>query len=423
MFRFEAKNKKQIFIGLNKYGKPIYLNEKRLVMAHVQAVGSTGTNKTASLMNIIYQQVLYGNAAVLFDVKGGKGDEWMAHVAADAAKAADVPFYVIDLNGSNGCFNPGQNKSVSDYTELMNIAFNISHKGDIADVHRGQDRVVARNFAEFALERGLSFTEAANQFIDKFATGKGPGLNFLTCLQELAWLESLDVQRGIDIRRAIEDGAVIYVRGSSRNDSVIKAQQIFLQSVIQFAEARDVENGRPISILIDEARFQLSRPVVNSLNLLRDKKVQLLISHQSQNDWYDCVADITPEAVQASINENCTVKLVYKLQCPDTALYFSRKGGKVLLDEESRSFERRFGWAESKQAIRSLKQTEGYYIDSNIILSMPSGCGVLFASGLPEVIMTSPVPVKKDPENLKPTVFEKSGATGRSKFKTIEALI
>ena len=71
-----------------------------------------------------------------------------------------------------------------------------------------------------------------------------------------------------------------------------------------------------------------------------DKGLHAIVAHQSLADLRDVPADLDPDSVVGSVIENTALKIIYKLQDPDTAEWIAKRSGIKLVDEEMRSVNR-----------------------------------------------------------------------------------
>jgi hypothetical protein len=89
---------------------------------------------------------------------------------------------------------------------------------------------------------------------------------------------------------------------------------------------------------------------------------------------------------------------LYAVRDSDTAEWLARSTGIIQVDDETRRVDRNLALSESVATDRTLRQSETYLIDVNMLLGLPKGCGVLFGTAaLPEFCYTSPIQVRRDP--------------------------
>ena len=391
----------QIFIGLSANKKPIFIPHRKWLSSHIDLVGTTGSGKGVVAGVMLTQAALLGEAVIVIDPKE---DEYLPHVLGQAAQQASVPFYHIDLTGDKGQWNPILNKSPMQVEEILGAAFGLSEKGTDADFYRLNDRKAARLFSKTETTSN-SFPDQVVQFFSKNSEALENAPKFRDDLEEVASLPVVNISGGLDLDKAIEQGAVVYVRGSMRNPRILKLQRMFVLAVIQSCESRNREGARHVCIFLDEFKYLISQPTLEALGAIRDKRAHVILAHQSLGDLRDCPNDINPDSVVSSINENCSIKLTYKVNDPDTADWLARMSGIIQVDQEVRKFDTDIALTELKTSERTLRQAERCLIDTNMLQSLPSGCAVLFGNGLADFVFTSPISVSKQTKWLQPTQF------------------
>lgn len=391
-----------IFFGLDELRRAVIVPIEKWRKSHVEIVGTTGSGKGVAAGVLLTQAVRAGEAVVVFDPKN---DEFLPHVMRRAAQVATVPYVFLDLCGDTPQWNPLFNKADREIEELLNAGFSLGEKGTDADFYRLDDRRASRIFSRslpqerpsLATAFQLTLTENA----DVFATAK----KFASDLEELANLPVTHIQQGIDLAALIREGAVIYVRGSMRDPAILKLQRILLLSVIQFVERRERDHARHVCLFLDEFKYLISRPALEALGAIRDKRAHVLIAHQSLGDLRDCPADLDPESVVASVNENCAIKISYAIKDPDTADWLARMSGQILVDDETRRVKTNLGLTEVKDGERSLRQAERSLVDTNMLQALPERCAVIYGVGLARFFFTSPILVQKQGGATQPTFF------------------
>jgi type IV secretory pathway TraG/TraD family ATPase VirD4 len=180
-------------------------------------------------------------------------------------------------------------------------------------------------------------------------------------------------------------------------------QRIFLIAIMQMIERRDRSRARHVCLFLDEFKYLISRPALELLGAIRDKRAHAILAHQSLGDLRDCPADLDADSVVASVNENTAIKIAYAVRDPDTADWLARMSGQILVDDEIRQVKTNMGLAETRENGRSLRQAERPLIDTNMLQSLPDRCAVLFGVSLAQFFFTSPVRVRHCSEQPKPT--------------------
>lgn len=397
-------DKKGIFFGLNEHKKPVYLSWQQWRKSHVDVIGTTGSGKGVAAGVLLTQAVASGECVVIVDPKN---DEWLPHVMHDAAKHANVPFVYIDLLSDQPQWNPIEHKNANEIEELLSAGFSLGEKGSDADFYRLDDRRAARIFANYANRQDYSLIETLQLLIQHQPDIAEAGKKFVADLEEIGLVAAVNMKTGVDFGTLIKQGAVIYVRGSMRNPRILKLQRIFVLSMMQHIEVRPRELGngqkaRHVCLFLDEFKYLISRPTLEALGAIRDKGAHVMIAHQSLGDLRDCPADLDPESVVASVNENCAIKMAYQVKDPDTALWLARMSGTILVDDEIRQVKTNAGLTETRDGERTLRQAERQLVDTNMLHALPERCAVLYGAGLAQFFFTSPIQVTKSSEAIKP---------------------
>ena len=384
-----CKSENRLFLGMDPDGDAVYVDQALWRRSHVDIVGMTGSGKGVLAGVLLTQAVRQGEAVVVIDPKD---DEYAPRVMIRAAREMDVPFYHLDLLAETARWNPLQGKKADEIEELLVASLGLGERGTEADFYRLNDRRAVREFAR--LHDDESLPVALKTFRDQPVARKAT--KFVDDMEEIAATPSAQAEEGLDIARAIAEGAVVYVRGSPRHSRILKLQKMFVLSVIQHCERRTREEARQVCLFLDEFRYLVSAPVLEALASIRDKRAHLILAHQTVNDLRNVSDDLNPEQVVSSVTENCGLKFSYQVNDPDTALWLARMSGNILVDDETRSLEANAVLAERARNIRSLRQSERHLVDTNMLQSLPPRCAVSYGNGLARFVFTSPVPVGKD---------------------------
>ena len=384
---FQGAKEDEIFIGLSKDGEPIYVDANQ----HMEFVGTTGSGKG----------IMGGVACTQFAQKGDlvlymdpKDDEFSPHVLYKAATDAGVTFKNIDLRSKKRQLNIFAGCTPDQFEELLLAGFELRDKGGDSDFYKIGDRKVCYELAQVFKEGDTAeklyrehkkLMQKAEAFEGKFF--------------ELATMTSINAENGISLEEAYEHGGIINLTGSMRNSKVVMVQKMLLVRFIQMAESRDRIKGKPrqIRVVLDELKYHLSRTALEALGAARDKGLSIVMMHQSLGDLRDCPSDLKPESVVDAVFENATLKIVYRVQSPETAEFFARKSGKILVDIETRQVDKTLGLAQ-KVKERRISQEQSYLYDENEILYLSKGVGIVFGQGLPQKVSIAPIQVTKSYE-------------------------
>jgi len=406
---------KGIFFGLDERKRPVYVPWDKWHKSHIELVGTTGSGKGVAAGVLLTQAIAQGETVVVLDPKN---DEFLPHVMHQAAHAAGVPYVFVDLLADSPQWNPLHGKSTREIEELFSAGFSLGERGTDADFYRLDDRRAARVLAAILPTPRPTLAEAYRMLATQESKIAESGKKFAFDLEELGMIQSTNIAQGINLAELIQAGSIIYVRGSMRNPSILKLQRIFVLSLMQHIEARERESARHVCLFMDEFKYLISRPALEALGAIRDKRAHVIIAHQSLGDLRDGPADLDPEAVVSSINENCSIKISYAVKDPDTADWLARMSGQILVDDEIRQVQTNVGLAETRKNDRSLRQEERALIDTNMLQALPERCAVLYGAGLAQFFFTAPISVVKTTAAMMPLRFEPGmpevSATGAS---------
>ncbi|GGY59528.1 molybdopterin-guanine dinucleotide biosynthesis protein MobB [Bacterioplanes sanyensis] len=383
-----------ITMGLDKEGNPVRVPFEVWTSSHIQLAGTTGAGKGVAAQMALTQAVHEGEAVFVLDPKN---DEWAPHALHKAAETCEVPYHFIDLrDGQPAQINPLAGASRAELQEMFLAAFSLGEKGGDADFYRLNDRKAARAVAALMAEQANpSFANMYREVAELPEVQAAAG--FWGAYEEMAELESINAPGvGVDFAKVIEQGGVVYVVGSMRNSPVIKAQRMLMIRLTQICEKRDrLKKQRSVCVFLDELKYHLSKPAMEIFGAARDKGLHALIAHQSLADLRDVPADLDPDAVVGSVIENTALKIIYKLQDPDTAEWLARRSGTKLVDEEIRKVGRNVAQSEILDDDRTIRQSETFLVDTNMMMNLPKRVAVFFSEELPRFMGTSPVMVEK----------------------------
>lgn len=382
--------KGSFFLGLGEKGEPIYWEGD---LPHCQVVGTSGAGKGRAIGMIVAQCALARQPCFINDPKD---DEYGPAQAKKAADDAGVPYFYIDLRKKIPQINIFSGRTEDQVEELLVAGFELGERGEASDFYKLADRDMAWTIAELFEEGDTpqSIFKAHSKLMEK-AEG------FRAKFSELARTPSINAEAGIPLKEIVQKGGVVYIVGSMRNSRIIRIQKMLLVWLIQEAESRDRIESSPKKILVvlDELKYHISKTALEALGAARDKGLHVLMAHQSLGDLRDCPSDLKPETVIDAVFENAPLKILYRVQSPETAELFARKSGKILVDVETRQVDKTLGLAQ-KVKERRISQEQSYLYDENKILYLPKGVGIVFGQGLPQKVSIAPIQVTKSYEAI-----------------------
>ena len=388
----EAQRQDAVFLGCDAQNRQVFVPRQQWKKSHVQICGPTGTGKGIQASIALAQGVRYDDAIYAFDPKS---DEFAPHVLADQCEKAEKPFRLLSLPSPVPQCNLIRGISQADLFELFVAGFGLADKGEASDFYRLDDRKAAYQLS-FAIidDPNISIPELFDREADYIDAGlMQSAKGFLAKLEELARIPAFQTREGLDLAAPLTEGGMIYIIGGMRGPEV-PAQKMVALRVIQLVEKQE-NPTRHVSIFLDEIKFLLSDPTVKAFPTIRDKSCNLLLTHQSLQDFKDCAADLSPEAVDGAIRTNTQLKWIYRCAEPQTAEWAAKLTGKILVDTERRFVERNEGIAETMKGERMLDQVERYRIDENMLLHLPEGCALLIGAGPAQLAIAQFIPTQK----------------------------
>ncbi|MES9956976.1 MAG: hypothetical protein ABW086_08000 [Sedimenticola sp.] len=388
----EARRQDAVFLGHDAQNRQVFIPRQRWKKSHVQICGPTGTGKGIQASIALAQGIRYGDAVYIFDPKN---DEFAPSVIADQCEHAERPFNLLSLPEPIPQFNLIRGASQAELFELFVAGFSLAERGEAADFYRLDDRKAAYHLS-FAIEEDPDISipelfDRAADYIDADLMQNAKG--FLSRLEELARVPALQTREGLDLAAPLAEGSALYIIGGMRGQEVPVQKMVALR-VIQLIE-RQENPTRHTSVLLDEIKFLISAPTVGAFSTIRDKSCNLLLTHQSVQDFKDCGQDLNPEAVDGAIRTNTQLKWIYRSADPQTAEWAAKLTGKILVDTERRFVERNEGIAETMKGERMLDQVERYRYDENMLLNLPDGCALLIGAGPSQLAIAQFIPTEK----------------------------
>lgn len=386
-----------LFVGLDENRMPVYIDSETWRLSHVLLSGRTRSGKGVAAQILLSQAIGCGEFVVVLDPKS---DAHMPHVFRAAALRAGQPYVFLDLRpGKPAQINLFQNCDEETVESMLIGAFSLAEKGEAADFYRLADRKAAREAAAY-IAAGHTAAEAIAEF---GSTWLNSAAGFHAALEEMVDLQPVNAASGgIDIEALARTGGCLYVVGDMGNTRVIRMQRMILIRLMMLAKQGRAE--RLMSVLADEFKVHISRPFMTSLGAAAGWGMHVILAFQSLQDLADVPADLDKDSVRGAVMENCAIQLSYRIKDPETAEWLAKSTGTILVDDETRRVERNIALAETVLPERTIRQAERAYIDTNMLMNLPAGCGVLTgATKLPSFCYTSPVISPKDLKATTPT--------------------
>ena len=365
-------------LGLDA-GEPCYLPTP---LAHLQVLGGSGCGKSAALGVLAAQALAHGESVIYFDPKE---DLWAASALAAAAEHCGRRLHCLDLRPQAPAqFNLIDGCDTHQLYDLLLHGLDLLESGSDADFYRLADRQGARQLAD-AWRPGDTLATLTARAIAPLRR-KAPALCLR--LEEIAGIAAGQGVGGPRMSDLLAAGDACYILGSTRLDSVRRLQRIVLLRLIQSAETRARPAERPCCIILDEFRYHLCRGSLDALSTIRDRGVHLILAHQSLGDLAAGPGDLSAAAVAAAVNENCALKLVFRLQDPDTAEWLARKSGQVPQQRQ----QARYWPGLSDPVLEGSQEAAGTLISATTLLHLPERVAVLYGYGRARELVQSAWP-------------------------------
>jgi hypothetical protein len=378
------------------------------------AAPAATAGKGRKLQDLAAQSILNGEALFYLDPKD---DEWGPHALFAACQEHGAAYHYLRLLPESAIqINLLEGAKAWEIEELFQAALGLADVGAGSDFYRVKDRHAAHEAAAIAASEQLTIDQVYQRMAaDEYWQEESPG--FLGKLGELAQVDAINAKHGaFSINDVVASGGGVYVVGSMTLQAVKRAQQMIFVRVQQIVTARDRMKGkqRTVCVIADEAKYHISRPVLQGLGASRDKGMRVVLAFQSFTDLKDCPDDLNPDMVVGAIVENTPCKLIYRLEDPDTADWLARKSGVVLVDDQARTLEKNIALAETALAERTIRQGEHFLFDTNKLMNLPAGWSVLFGQGVAQACYVSAYRVTKTIEATTPMVAPVSRAEAES---------
>lgn len=228
---------------------------------------------------------------------------------------------------------------------------------------------------------------------------KDDAKNFYGQLEELSELKCIQTNKGINLAELIESDkrGMLYITGSLRDENVVMLQKMLLLRLTQLIERRDrTHNIKHINIMLDEVRYLLSKNTLEMMGTIRDKKANIIYTHQSLGDLVGSSQDLEPNSTKNVMLDNVGLRWIYKLDIKESADWASDLTSETLKDVERRTLTLNDANVEMASKETSIFKQKSNYIESSVIQNLPKRCGVLIGlQGLPKLAYSSPVIVNK----------------------------
>ena len=390
--KFIKKNN-AIFLGLNDNSKPFYFNINLFKTNHMEIIAPTQVGKGVLIGCLIYQCIKEDHGVFYLDPKG---DLFIPHIMAEAAKQFNRKFIYLDLTCEQSAgYHPFIGGNIRDARKCLLQAFGLEDSGNESDFYKSRERVILDKLFQHSRKiRGLTQQIQHNEDLQENAQ------RLFDHLKEWEQIQSLNPKsQGFSVAKSILNNAVVYVKGNLADDVIKKTMRSLIYEITQESIRLFEQRTKHLSFFVDEVRFLASQQLVDALATILGFKVNMVLAYQSLADLKN-LPDVktNSDSIATGIHVNCQLKFIYGTQDPDTAKWAADMSGTQYKFIEQREIanvgqlgEER--WSEEK----TMENTSEAYLPINTFLSLPPRVGTFYQPyTLPEIVYTCFIPVAKN---------------------------
>jgi hypothetical protein len=330
-----------------------------------------------------------------------KADPWLPQVLRQAAQAAGRRFISLDLAdpASPGRYAPFAGGTMADRRARFYDVMDLVERGTDADHYKALAREQLFDLFTGGRETGLPELLAAVQEASREDEDTGKALSTVRArLKEWASYDKLCPKpgRGFRVGQTLQNGAVVYVRGSLDDQVVLGATRAFIMEVVQEARSLRASRPSPLVLYVDELRFLASETVCKALATVVGFDATICTAFQNFGDLLaPADARLDGQSVLQAVRVNSQLKVVFGGTDPDTAEWVAEATGtrnKRVARFERTEVNRSGGETWANQ--RTLADLEEHLVPMNVVLALPPRVAVLLRPrALAQVVTVSPVRV------------------------------
>ncbi len=385
---------KKIFVGKDEHKQPIYYDYEAWKISHVLLTGRSRSGKGVVVQSLMSQAIMKREFGVVLDPKI---DNYMPHIFKKVCDEHNLPYRFININQGQppqiNIFEHCCEHTAQTIESLLIGALGLTPKGTDADFYRLEDRAAARQVARWvAANPGKTPRDCVAALGDTWEECK----SFAASMRDLADVPAINRPcgtGGVSIYAGEQEGGLLYVCGDMINTTSLIIQRMIMLHLLFRVKNRDqLKPGRTICVLADEFRVHISPAFMVSLGASAGWGLHTILAMQSFSDLANVPGDLDKEAVKGSVCENTTLKICYSISDGDTVDEVAKATGVVQVDDESRRVSRGMALSERVEADRTIRQSERFHFDSNMLRRMPKGCAAfILPDALTRFCFTAPV--------------------------------
>ncbi|EKO3678167.1 TraM recognition domain-containing protein, partial [Vibrio metschnikovii] len=372
--------------GLDESRKPLYIERPTFEETNVQICGSMGSGKGVQAQILLSQLIKQGDAVVTFDPKF---DDYLPHVLKRACEQNGKPFFFFNLRENTPQISPFFGTNEHEIAEIFIAAFDLEDRGTDADVYKVSARKSAQKIAQYLVSNELYISQIPSHLdlilnADELKFSKA----FIEKIETISKVVALQTSSGSELIDVIKQGGCAYIVGD--DVGVIQdAQKMLLVRVLQLIKNIPVHERCFVSIFADEVKALLCPLLVNQSGQLRARRANLIYAHQSDADL-----SVIGSNFAEILKDNSALSWFYKQKRYEAALEVAQMTGTKKAQTSTYTTENNHLGMEIRASDeRRSVETQTYFIDTNVIQTLPKRSAVLIGDGLAKIGFCSPISV------------------------------
>ncbi|MCL5290715.1 MAG: TraM recognition domain-containing protein [Firmicutes bacterium] len=380
----------RFFLGLDDRRRPVTLPVDRLT-EHIHILGGSGTGKTSfAVLPLCLQAIQRNMPVVAIDFKG---DEQAVKLLAREAGVRGKKFYFFTLKPGlkSNTYNPLNFGDTHAKIERIMTALDINFEGE-AKFYSYCQQAVFYPLVKYLDSRGISYGPGdirlllQNPILLEKLTGESVDQKQIKGLvAALTRYGDIDIinklPTDIDLGNIIRQGDVCYFDlRSAIAPEISRALGKMVAMELQSLAAERSQQDTIAMIAIDEFQNMACSAFTNVISKVRSANYGLVLANQALGD----LRDVSYGFLNTVIT-NTSTKIIFNVEDPGDAEYFSRRSGQVVVTSSSLStrFNKLAGSEEAQEEITGQTVTEinKPLIHSNVLLGMPFGKSLIFRRG------------------------------------------
>jgi len=393
-----------IFVGLDENNKPAYIELNNFLKTNIKLIGPTQVGKGVSQGVLLDQAIKKGLGAWFIDLKP---DDFIYDIMKQACQDAGRPDpIVVDLNGvGTGNYAPFSAGTKRERYARLYYAFGLDDNDTDADFYKINERKALNAIANhwdgslMGLQKSLHPKADSMEKLDKLNNSWIYDNSERTRGYLAEWLTMRALNpakgRGLDIKRSLDAGQVVYIRGSMTDPVVQKATTVLLMEIIQTALAHGPFEKHSY-IAVDEIRFLINDMLPKGLATVLSKNLNMSVAYQTIMDLKALDnKNLNADAIKQQIEVNTQITMCHRAQDFETAEWGANLSGTIL-----KSVSRLEGVTVNKMGgeewdeQRTLNQIEENMLTTNTMLQLPERVSAFFKPNeIAKIIYSCWIPV------------------------------